>query len=78
MAPTAYRRERVEKFALLLLGRKEFYSKKAKEYLADPNRPKAGNIKLWRENSIRADVYDEILAEIVREFEIDGIVQGEE
>lgn len=71
MAPTAYRRERLEKFAALLQGRKEFYSNKSKEYLADPGRPRAGNMKLWRENSIRSDVYDEVLSELMREFELE-------
>lgn len=70
LAPTAYRRERLEKFAALLQGRKDFYSGKSKEYLADPDRPRAGNMKLWRENAIRSDVYDEILAELTREFEL--------
>lgn len=71
LASTAYRREKVEKFAGLLLGRKEFFSKKSKEYLADPDRPRAGNLKLWKENSIRSDVYDEILSELIREFELE-------
>lgn len=70
MAPTAYRRERLEKFASLLHSRKEFYSKKSKEYLANPDQPRSGNLKLWRENSIRSDIYDEILAELNREFEL--------
>jgi len=76
--PGAFRRVRVENFADLLRARKEFYANKASEYLPDPDRPGRGDMKLWKENRIKSDVYDEILAEIVREFDLEGVQTGHE
>lgn len=66
-----YRREKVEKFASLLVSRKVFYDQKAAEYLPDPENPRAGNMKLWQQNRVKADLYEEVLNEMLREFELD-------
>lgn len=76
MAGSMYRREKVEKFASLLDSRKQFYVQKAAEYLPDPANPSAGNMKLWQQNRIKADLYEEVLTEMQREFELDEPMKG--
>jgi hypothetical protein len=48
-----------------------FYDQKAAEYLPDPANPSAGNMKLWQQNRVKADLYEEVLNEMLREFELD-------
>ncbi|MET3212233.1 UNVERIFIED_CONTAM: hypothetical protein ABIC26_005255 [Paenibacillus sp. PvR008] len=71
MAPTNYRREKVEKFAETLRNRKDFYAKKSQEYLPVPGNTTVSSMKLWKENKVKSDIYDEILADLLRHFELD-------
>lgn len=71
MAPTNYRREKVEKFAEMLRVEKDFYVKKSQEYLPVPGNATVGNMKLWKENKVKADIYEEILTKLLHHFDLD-------
>lgn len=77
MVPVHYRRSKVEKFVELLISKRDFYGNKADYYKSVPSNRAVDTTRLWEENRIKSDIYDEILRELIHHFELDSLNHSE-
>ncbi|ALS09945.1 hypothetical protein ABE82_26380 (plasmid) [Paenibacillus peoriae] len=70
MVPVHYRRSKVEKFVELLISKRDFYGNKADYYKSIPGNSAVDTTRLWEENRMKSDIYDEILKELILHFEL--------